>query len=129
MVLSNPLNIAILALPEVSASTLHGMFDLFASAGRDWPFLTQGRISESAARPYIVGRSTTPIAAFNGVTITPHYAMDRCPPPDILCVSDFFIPPQESCAGKFEPEVAWIKQCYEEGTAVASACSGALLFA
>src|SRR5262245_47207180 len=124
---NQPLNVAILALPEVSASTLHGMFDLFASAGRDWPFLTQGRINESAARPYIVARNTAPIAAFNGVTITPHFAMDDCPAPDILCVSDFFIPPRESCAGKFKAEVAWIKRCYREGTAVASACSGALL--
>lgn len=109
---------------------MHGMFDLFASAGRDWDFLTAGRLNEeAAARPYIVARDLAPIAAFNGVTITPHFSLENCPPPDILCVSDFFIPPTESCAGKFEPEVAWIKQCYDAGTAMASACSGALLLA
>lgn len=124
-----PLNVALLALPEVTGSTLHGMFDLFASAGRDWAYLTEGRKAEGAARPYIVARDRTPVAAFNGVTITPHYALDDCPQPDILCISDFFIPPWESCAGRFEPEVAWIKRCYESGTAVASACSGALIFA
>lgn len=124
-----PLNVAILAVPEVTGSTLHGMFDLFASAGRDWAYLTQGRIGDGAAKPYIVARSKAPIAAFNGVTITPHHALDDCPQPDIVCVSDFFIPPQERCAGRFEPEIAWIKACYEQGSAVAAACSGALLFA
>lgn len=126
---NHPLNIAILALPEVTGSTLHGMFDLFASAGRDWAYLTAGRVGHGAAKPYIVARSKAPVAAFNGVTITPHHALDDCPRPDILCVSDFFIPPWESCTGRFEPEVAWIKACYARGTAVAAACSGALLFA
>ena len=126
---NRPLNVAILALPEVTGSTLHGMFDLFASAGRDWAYLTSGRIGKGAARPYIVARTAEPIAAYNGVTITPHYALGDCPPPDILCVSDFFIPPQESCAGKFQSEVAWIQSCYHAGTVVAAACSGSLLLA
>src|SRR5689334_7143012 len=108
---NRPLNVAFLALPEVTASTLHGMFDLFASAGRDWTFLTEGLSNEGAARPYIVARSNGPVTAFNGITIMPHYGMDDCPPPDILCVSDFFIPPEESCAGKFEPEINWIRRC------------------
>lgn len=126
---SRPLNVAILALPEVSGSTLHGMFDLFASAGRDWAFLTAGETSIGAAKPYIVARSNAPIPAFNGLTIMPHHAMDDCPEPDILCVSDFFVPPWQNCKGRFEPEVAWIKRCYDAGTAVAAACSGALLLA
>jgi transcriptional regulator GlxA family with amidase domain len=126
---NRPLNVALLALPEVSGSTLHGMFDLFASAGRDWTFLTEGRETQAAANPYIVARSNAPIAAFNGVTIVPHHAMGDCPKPDILCISDFFIAPWDNCKGRFEPEIAWIKQCYEGGTAVAAACSGSLLFA
>ena len=95
---NRPLNVAILALPEVSGSTLHGMFDLFSSAGRDWTFLTEGREKEGAANPYIVARLNGPIAAFNGVTITPHHSLNDCPPPDLICISDFFIAPRESCS-------------------------------
>jgi transcriptional regulator GlxA family with amidase domain len=126
---SRPLNVAILALPEVTGSTLHGMFDLFASAGRDWTFLTEGRENEGAAKPYIVARQNTPIAAFNGVTITPHHALSECPAPDIICISDFFIPPRQSCAGRFDAEVQWLRHHYQSGTVIASACSGALLLA
>src|SRR5271169_2510460 len=39
---ANALNIAILAVPDVAASTLFGMVDLFASAGRDWAFFLSG---------------------------------------------------------------------------------------
>ncbi|WP_119388959.1 GlxA family transcriptional regulator [Taklimakanibacter lacteus] len=124
-----PLNVAILALPEVSGSTLHGMFDLFASAGRDWTFLTEGRIRQGAAKPYIVARENAPIAAFNGVTITPHHALRDCPSPDLICVSDFFIAPRESCAGRFGPELEWLRQHYRAGTVIAAACSGTLLLA
>ncbi len=124
-----PLNIAILALPEVSGSTLYGMFDLFASAGRDWTFLTEGRIKESAANPYIVAREKAPVAALNGITISPHHTLGDCPPPDIICVSDFFIAPRESCSGRFGPEVEWLRRHYRSGTVMAAACSGTLLYA
>lgn len=126
---ARPLNIALLAVPQVSGSTLHGMFDLFASAGRDWTFLITGQVGASAAAPYIVARDKAPMAAFNGIIITPHHALDDAPPPDILCVSDFFIAPGESCAGLFEPEIAWIRKHHEAGAVIAAACSGALILA
>ena len=47
-----PLNVAILAVPEVTASALFGMLDLFASAGRDWSFLLSGVAGEQRMRPY-----------------------------------------------------------------------------
>ncbi len=126
---TRPLNVALLAVPEVTGSTLYGMFDLFASAGRDWTFLTTGRVGTSAVRPCIVARDKAPVAAFNGVTIMPHHALPDAPPPDILCISDFFIAPGESCAGLFEPEIAWIRKHYEAGAVIAAACSGALILA
>lgn len=37
-----PLNVALLAVPEATGSTLYGMYDLFTSAGRDWALLIGG---------------------------------------------------------------------------------------
>jgi hypothetical protein len=51
-----PLNVAILAVPEVTASALYGMFDLFSSPGRDFLFITQGAAGEQRMRPYVVAR-------------------------------------------------------------------------
>ena len=52
------INVAILAVPEVTASTLFGMFDVFSSPGRDWSFIVSGVAGEQAMRPYIVARDT-----------------------------------------------------------------------
>src|ERR1700752_4613874 len=35
-------NVAILAMPEVTASSVYAMYDLFAAAGRDWPLIMGG---------------------------------------------------------------------------------------
>jgi len=121
---TRPLNVALLAVPQVTGSTLHGMFDLFASAGRDWTFFTHGRVDTGAATPYIVARELRPVPAFNGITITPHHTLADGPPPDILCISDFFIAPGESCAGLFEAEIAWIRRHYQSGAVVAAALLG-----
>jgi transcriptional regulator GlxA family with amidase domain len=37
--------------------------------------------------------------------------------------------PGESCAGRFDPEIAWLRRCYGEGAMLATACSGAVLLA
>lgn len=123
------LNVALLAVPEVTASTLFGMFDILASSGRDWAALTTGEPGASALNPYVVARRSESFKALNDITVTPHYALGQEPRPDIVCVPDFFIMPGDSCAGRFDAETAWLNDCYAAGAVVASACSGALLLA
>ena len=33
------ISVAVVALPDVTGSTLYGIYDLFSAVGRDWPFL------------------------------------------------------------------------------------------
>jgi transcriptional regulator GlxA family with amidase domain len=125
---SGPVNVAILAMPEVTASTLYGMYDLFASAGRDWSFLTKGTVGEARMRPYVVAREPG-FCASNSIWIRPEHGLGDCPAPAIVCIPDFFIAPGESCAGRFETEVAWLRRCHAAGATLASACAGAVLLA
>jgi transcriptional regulator GlxA family with amidase domain len=122
-------NVAILAVPEVTASALYGMYDLFASAGRDWSFLTKGVAGEARMRPYVVSAQQPGFCASNNIWIKPDHGLDDCPVPAIVCIPDFFIVPGESCAGRFDAEVAWLRKCHEAGATMASACSGAVLLA
>jgi transcriptional regulator GlxA family with amidase domain len=123
----NRINIAILAVPEVTASALFGMFDLFSSPGRDWPFIVTGVAGEQRMHPYVVARSTDGFAAANGIWVKPDYDFNACPLPDIVCIPDFFVNPGESVAGMYEPEASWLKRSHEDGAMLASACSGAVL--
>jgi transcriptional regulator GlxA family with amidase domain len=122
-------NVAILAMPEVTASTLYGMYDLFASAGRDWSFLTKGVAGQSRMRPYVVSAHQPGFCASNNIWIRPDHALHDCPVPAIVCIPDFFVMPGESCAGRFDAEVAWLRNCFAAGATMASACSGAVLLA
>jgi transcriptional regulator GlxA family with amidase domain len=126
---ANALNVAILAVPEVAASTLFGMVDLFASAGRDWAFFLSGVEGEQRLNPYVVAAQPGGFAAANGIWVKPHFGLRDGPEPDIVCVPDYFGPPDESLQDRFPAELAWLRDRYAAGATMASACSGALLLA
>jgi hypothetical protein len=52
-----PLKVAIVAVAEVTVSTLFDMFDLSSSPGRDFSFITRGTPGAQLMTPYIVGRT------------------------------------------------------------------------
>jgi transcriptional regulator GlxA family with amidase domain len=122
-----PLNVALLGVPEVTASTLYGMFDLFSSPGRDFPFITRGTAGEQRMRPYVVARARSEFRAANGVPVQPDHDFSDCPHPDIVCIPDFFVNPGDSVAGQYEAEARWLKDMHRQGAVLASACSGAVL--
>jgi transcriptional regulator GlxA family with amidase domain len=124
-----PLNVAILAVPEVTASALFGMLDLFASAGRDWSFLLSGVAGEQRMYPYVVAAEPAGFTAANGVWVRPDWGLVDAPTPDIVCVPDFFVVPGEPLGDRFNDEVAWLRACHAGGATMASACSGAVLLA
>ncbi len=126
---SGKVNVAILAVPEVTASALYSMYDLFASAGRDWPFLTTGTAGERRMQPYVVAADRMGFHALNNIWIRPDYGLSDCPDPALVCIPDFFIVPGESCAGRFDAEVAWLRKCHAAGATLASVCTGAVLLA
>jgi transcriptional regulator GlxA family with amidase domain len=121
------LNIALLGVPEVTASTLYGMLDLFASPGRDFLYITRGSPGEQHMQPFVVARTRQEICAANGVVIRPDHDFSDCPRPDIVCIPDFFVSTEGSIAGQYDQEVKWLRKVYDQGAVLASACSGAVL--
>lgn len=119
---------AVLALPEVTASTLFGVYDLLASAGRDWPLIVEGRIGHSRIGTNIVTADGLRFQSGNGIWIEPDCSVAQCAP-DIVCVPDIFVAPGESLTGRYVREIAWIRHCYDTGAILAAACSGSLLLA
>lgn len=120
---------AVLAFPEITASTLFGVYDLLSAAGRDWEFIVNGAPGEPRIEAKVVTANGARFRASNGVWIEPDLAFSDCPPPDIVCIPDMFIAPGESLAGRYDAEIAWIEHCYASGSTLAAACSGCLLLA
>ena len=124
-----PATVAILAVPEASASVIYGMYDLFRSAGRDWNLIVEGAPGTELLRPLVVARESGTFGVGNGVRITPELTLEACPPPDIVCVPEVLVAPDVPPSGQFDVEVRWLRDCYDRGAIVATACSGALLLA
>jgi transcriptional regulator GlxA family with amidase domain len=121
--------VALLTLPESTASTLYGMFDVLESAGRDWTLLVDGRPGVSALRTLIVSADGVGRPVGNGLWVEPHAALATCPPPDVIAIPDLMVAPQEDIGGRYAAEIAWLREQYARGATLATACTGALLLA
>lgn len=124
-----PATVAILALPETTASVVYGMYDLFMSAGRDWGIIVDGRPGPGLMRPVVVSPQAGDFVAANEVRITPQATLEACSSADIVCVPEVAVPPGEPLASRFDEEIAWLRRCYASGATLATACSGAMLLA
>jgi transcriptional regulator GlxA family with amidase domain len=124
-----PITVALLATPEVSAATLFGFYDVLAGTRRDWEVLHGRAPVASPFRPLVVSRDGRPFAAGNGVRIAPDAALRDCPAPDIAIVTDLMIPPGDAVGDRYDDEVRWLRAAWEAGATLCSACSGALLLA
>ena len=121
--------VALLAIPEVTASTLYGMYDLFAAAGRDWDFIVNGAPGAPRLRPVVVAARTQGFRAINGVWITPDRTLDDCHQAEVVCVPELFVAPGERLGDRYAAEIDWLRERYAAGATLATACSGALLLA
>lgn len=123
------LKVAVLAIPEMTAATLYGMYDLFASAGRDWDFLVTGVPGTPHIQPLIVAATADSFTMANGIRLEPHCDLASCPRPDVVCVPEVFAPPAAELGQRYAAELDWLRRCYAAGAVMASACSGAMLLA
>jgi transcriptional regulator GlxA family with amidase domain len=121
--------VAILAYPEVSASVVYAMHDLLSAAGRDWAFITTGLSGNQRMAPYFVSADKADVLTANGAWIRMDYGFGDCPRPDVVCVPDFTLPPDDPCTGRFDPEVAWLRDCHASGATLACTCTGAVMLA
>jgi transcriptional regulator GlxA family with amidase domain len=123
------IRVAILALPESSASVIYGMYDLLMSAGRDWGMIVDGAPGPQVMNPLVVSSHDQPFRAGNGVMVAPDLTLEQCPPVEIVCVPELLVPPGEPIEGRFAP-ASWRARSHSiSGATLASACSAALLFA
>lgn len=126
---NSPIRIAILAYPGVTASTLFAMHDLFSAAGRDWSFITAGVLGEQRILPTVVSAGALDLISANGASIRADCRIDECLTPDVVCVPDFSLAPDDDCADRFHAEVDWLHARHEAGATLASVCTSAIVLA
>ena len=121
--------VALLAVPESTASTLYGMYEILESAGRDWSMMTRGEPGESVFEPQVVSATGQSFRARNGLRVEPHAKLDDLPRPDVVAIPDLMVAPEEDVRDRYAAESRWLRTCYAGGTTLAAACTGALILA
>ena len=129
MMPTKQLKVALLATPDTTASTVYGMHDLFCSPGRDWELIVSGTPAAQKISPMVVAERSEAFQGANGVWIHPDCTFAECPDPDVICISDLLVSPEDEIASRNGAAIQWIKACYRKGATLASACSGAMLLA
>ncbi len=123
------LTVALVATPASTASSIYGIYDMLASVGREWDLVMTGIPGPSRVTPIIVAPSAAGFRAENGAYIQPDCAFEDCETPDVACVTDVAVGPNDPIAQDHGEAIDWLKRCHAAGSTVASACSGAMLLA
>ena len=119
--------VALLALPEATASLVYGLYDLLVSARRDWAVLVDGQRVASPFSVHVVARQAGPLRVANDLLVQVHATLDEVP--DIVCVPEVMVLPDENLSGRFSPEIDYLGRCRAAGAVIATTCTGALLLA
>ncbi len=124
-----PVDVAILAFPEATASVVWGIHDLLLGAGRDWSLIFDGVPGPQLFAPRVVSAGGEPMRVANDVLLAPHGTLADAANAAIVVVPEIFLPPRALADGRFGTECAWLRERYAAGATIATVCSGAMMLA
>lgn len=119
----------ILALPETAGSALYGMVDVLAATGTLWRELVGEPPGHRLIQPRIVSPSTRPFRCGNGIPVSPEVSLEKAGRPELLILPELWLAPTDDMADRYVDVKNWIRQCYQRGSTIYTACSGSILLA
>lgn len=119
----------IVAVPETAGSALYGMIDVLASAGNLWQGLVGTEAGQKLIRPRIVSESTEGFLCGNGIPVNPQLSIGSKPTAPIIILPELWLGPDEHLKGRYPELMDWVRECYQAGSSIYSACSGAIMLA
>jgi transcriptional regulator GlxA family with amidase domain len=124
-----PLETVIVAVPETAGSALYGMVDVLSVTGNVWQTLTRTEPMAAPFRVRVVSVGRNRFSCGHGIPVEPAAAIDEVEHADIVILPELWLGPDEHLKGRYPALVEWIRERYEAGACVYSACSGALMLA
>ncbi len=119
-------HVSLVALPEVAASTLTGLYDVM-NASAMLGLSSNG--SGPAFRVEIVGEAEGPLPLASGMPIPVQRAFATIETTDIVIVPSVVLRGPAWVKGRYPGLVRWVQRMHERGAVLCSACSGLFLLA
>ncbi|MTI63614.1 helix-turn-helix domain-containing protein [Methylophaga sp.] len=127
---TKPLQVFIVAIPETAGSALYGLKDVLMATGNIWQTLSRNGVKTSPFAVSIVSPGLKQFFCGNNIPVLPDEDFHQPSTlPDILILPEIWLGPDEPFTGRYPTLVQWIKQQYEAGVYIYSACSGAVMLA
>ena len=121
--------VALPVFPGVSAATVMGFYDVLTSAGRAWQSMTEERAPRRLFQPVLIGEREGDVACANGAVLRVARGYGDSSDFDLVIVSSVLLPAPELCRNLDSGFLRWLKRAHEQGSAIASVCSGSLVLA
>jgi transcriptional regulator GlxA family with amidase domain len=125
----NPIQTLIVATPDTAGSALYGMLDVLCAAGNLWRTLVREDSPGNLFNVRIVSSQGGVFTCGNGIPVIPHCCVDEDPAAQVVILPELWLGPDEGLRGRYPILMQWIRRCYQRGSAIYSACSGAVMLA
>ena len=125
----HPIDVLMVAVPETAGSALYGMLDVLSAAGNVWQTLARSGSERELFRVRIVAPRSTSFRCGYGIPVRPDFAIAANPAAPIVIVPELWLGPDESIHGRYPAIIDWLRRRYRAGSALYSACSGAVMLA
>jgi transcriptional regulator GlxA family with amidase domain len=119
-------HVCLVALPEVAASTLFGLYDVMNA------FALMGLAPPGTPAPFvaeIVGEAVGPLTLASGVPAQVQRCIDDVTDTDIVIVPSVVLQLHGWQPGRYPRVVEWVRAMHARGALLCSACSGIFLLA
>lgn len=121
--------IALLTLPESSASVLYGLYDVLSSINWAWPTLTGDRDAHPGFDVRIVSPDGLAFHCFGGIPVEPHGPLNSVGPKDIVLISDLAIDNISDPRDRWPDVARWLVRHHAAGGMIGTVCTGSILLA
>ncbi len=123
------IDVLLVAIRETAGSALYGMLDVLQATGTIWQTLLRSRDGRQYFRVRIVSPDGRPFTCGNRIPVNPDFALSDEPVAPIVILPELWLGPDETLSGRYPELIDWIRRRYAGGSAIYSACSGAILLA
>jgi transcriptional regulator GlxA family with amidase domain len=120
--------VSLLALPDVMASSLTGMYEALNA----FPLLGSFETSVPNESPFlteIVAPTSAALRTASGLPVAAHHTVDEVERTDVVILPSVLVDGGDWKVGRYPALVSWLRAMHDKGAMLCSACSGVLLLA
>lgn len=126
---TKPIEVLMVAVPETAGSALYGMLDVLSASGNIWEVLNRSADIQDFFRVRIISTSKELFQCGNGIPVVPDFSLADQPSADVIILSELWLQPDENLHGRHAGLINWVKEQYNKGATLYSACSGSVMLA